>query len=130
MVNIKKIFRKDTILMSKQDIVKNVFRRMAEHTQPVCESGCRVPQSCCSPEYCLMAIEIASENWGIDLEPLRTDHPTLPFMGSKGCVIEPHFRPDCTLHVCCINSMALRPGYPKWTKKYFKLWDEINELME
>ena len=30
----------------------------------------------------------------------RTDHPRLPFLGENGCVVPPHLRPICTVHVC------------------------------
>ena len=65
-----------------------------------------------------MAIEIAAEK-GVALTP--TGHPELKLMGPNGCIAPPHLRPDCTLHVCSINSLGFDPKDPAFTKAYFKL---------
>lgn len=92
---------------------------MSELTQPLCASKCNVPQQCCSPEYCFMAIEHAKEKWGVELKP--TGHPTLPLMGPNGCTAEPHLRPICTIHVC--EKHLFNPAI---SKTYFKLREKIN----
>ncbi len=102
--------------------LEQLFQEMYELTAPECASVCRAPHSCCSPEYCDMAEERAEE-FGVEI--LRTDHPTLKFMGSSGCVVPPYLRPLCTLHTCAINSFGFKPGDPKWSAKYFKLRDKI-----
>jgi hypothetical protein len=86
---------------------------------------CRFNYSCCSPEYCQMAMDYAAETWGETLTP--TDHPRLPLMGPKGCIAPPHVRPFCTLHTCKINSMGFTNN-PAWDKQYFDLRDKITEL--
>lgn len=95
-----------------------LYQEMAELTLPKCKQ-CRVPMSCCSPEYCEAAIQIASEK-GVTLEAQHF-HPTLPLLGPTGCVAPPHLRPNCTLHVCSINSLGFDPHDRAFTKKYFRI---------
>lgn len=102
-----------------------LYKEMADITLPKCEK-CRLPLSCCSPEYCYMAIEYAPRRWGVELK--ETGHEKLPLMGENGCVAAPHLRVLCTLHVCCINSLGFDPKDPRWTERYFELREEINEL--
>ena len=108
-----------------------LYRQMYELTEPECRCSCKIPRSCCLPEYCQMAIQVAEEDWGVDLKPLQTDHPTLPFMGPEGCVVEPHLRPLCTLHTCDINSFGFKM-HPQpdveWDAKYWELREEIENL--
>jgi len=97
-----------------------------------------VPLSCCSPEYCQMAIVHAKEQWGFDLVAYVKDQwgvdvrdiepAKLPFMSDKGCVVPPHLRPNCTLHACCINSLGFKQGDTKWTDRYFAIREEIETL--
>jgi hypothetical protein len=71
-----------------------------------------------------------AEGWaaefGVKLEP--TGHTELKFMGPNGCTVPPHFRPNCTLHECSINSLGFKPRKSNWTKEYFKLRDKIMEV--
>jgi hypothetical protein len=103
-----------------------LWKDMADLTAPECAGVCKLPHSCCSPEYCDMAEEIALEA-GVVLS--RTDHPTLKYMGSTGCVVEPHWRPLCTLHTCDVNSFGFKRGDEAWTKRYFKLRERIDRAM-
>lgn len=109
-----------------QEQLKHVMRHMAEHTLPECQHTCAVPYSCCSPEYCQMAMEYALEEWGVQLQP--TGHERLPLLGEHGCIAEPHLRPLCTLHTCQINGIGIKPGDQKWTDKYFELRQQANEI--
>jgi hypothetical protein len=99
-------------------------------TLPECRQ-CRKPLSCCSAEYCELAIDYAKDVWGVILAP--TDHPNLPGMGVSGCVIPPHLRPMCTFHVCSISSLGTMKDATK-NEKYFELRSKIdvleNELTE
>lgn len=104
------------------DAEKLLWSEMAALTAPMCagigKGACRVPHSCCSPEYCDMALAYAAEVG----EPLaRTGHQTLPLMGPNGCTAAPHLRQLCTLHVCCVNSSGCNPRDAEWTKRYFSL---------
>ena len=100
---------------------------MADLTAPQCAGigpgSCKLPHSCCSPEYCEMAIERAA-TLGEVLEVQRHD-PRLPLMGPGGCVAAPHLRPLCTLHVCSINSLGFNPLDEEWTRKYSALRDKL-----
>lgn len=100
-----------------------LFQQMADLTEPKCRE-CRAPQSCCSPEYCEMAIGYAAEQ-GITLTP--TDHSRLPMMGPTGCIVAPHLRPLCTFHVCSINGLGFDPKDPAFTKKYFQIRNKIDK---
>jgi len=100
-----------------------LFEEMSVLTRPECEK-CRVPLSCCSPEYCEIAISYAAEEYQLQLK--RTDHPKLPLMGPTGCTAAPHLRPLCTLHTCKINGIGTS-GDPVWDKKYFMLREQIDE---
>lgn len=102
-----------------------LYKQMYEMTEPECRLICRCPQACCSPEYCGMA-RVCAEAEGVYLEV--TCHPTLPYMGLKGCTVPPHLRPICTVHVCSINALGFKPGDQEWTQKYFELREEIVEL--
>jgi len=103
-----------------------LWQEMSQHTLSECTHTCRLPLSCCSPEYCLMAKDYAKEEWGISLS--STGNEQLPFMGEDGCVVPPHLRPLCTLHTCQIHAIGIKPGDPQWTQKYFCLRDEIEEM--
>ena len=70
-----------------------------------------------------MAEEFSKEQ-GEQLLPAM-QHSTLKFMGAYGCVVAPHLRPLCTLHTCDINGLGFKKGDLKWTKKYFKLREQI-----
>jgi len=116
--------------MSKEDIDNQLvvlFQQMYEMTRPECDK-CRVPRSCCDAMYCGCAEEYARDEWGVDLTPLKTDHPTLPFMGPTGCVVAPHLRPLCSVHTCDINSLGFKKNDLLWTERYFRLREQIEEL--
>jgi len=108
----------------KQELVV-LYRQMADMTLPKCKA-CKIPLSCCSAEYCAMAIRVAKEDWNMELAV--TSHPTLPLMGENGCTAAPHFRPLCTLHTCAISSLGFDIADFEWTDHYFKLRAEIDDL--
>lgn len=105
-----------------------LMEQMGAMTAPICASECRVPHSCCAPEYCDLAKERMIEK-GVDVQGMETGHPTLPYMGENGCVVDPQYRILCTLHVCCIANAGFRPGHAEWTKKYFELRDKLDMLL-
>jgi len=113
--------------MSEQLI--QAYQEMADLTAPVCAGQgnipCRLPHTCCSPEYCAMTMDIALAEWGVVLKP--TGHKTLPLMGENGCIAAPHLRPLCTYHTCAINGIG-RTRDPEWDKKYFALRTKIDTL--
>lgn len=103
-----------------------LYQEMATLTLPECRDSCRVPYSCCSPEYCHIAAQIAKEEWDTELTP--TGHPKLPFMGETGCIVPPHMRPMCTNHTCAVNGLGFKPGDMAWTKKYFQIREQIERI--
>lgn len=102
--------------------LKELYKEIAEHTKPKCSNTCNLPQSCCSPEYCEMAMDIAAKEYNILLK--RTDNPRLPLMGINGCVAEPYLRPLCSVHIC--EGTLFRSG-PAFMEKYFDIREKINE---
>lgn len=105
-----------------------LYKRMSDITAPECAAVCKLPHSCCSPEYCEATIEDAAHKWGTTL--VRTDHPTLPLMGPDGCTAAPHLRPLCTFHTCEINGAGFKRNDPGdvWTTEYFKVREQIEAL--
>ena len=102
-----------------------LYQAMYKLTEPECSCSCKVPRSCCSPEYCEMTISHAKERWGVEL--VMTDHPRLKLMGATGCIADPHLRPLCTLHTCDISSLGFKPGDRDWDRRYWFLRDQIND---
>ncbi len=98
-----------------------LYQKMADLTRPKC-GECRVPLSCCDSMYCDLATDEAKRQ-GVELK--ETGHPELKYMGPTGCVVPPHIRKLCTLHLCSINSLGFQPEDPRFTKQYFKLREEI-----
>lgn len=117
--------------MSLNEQLISLYQQLYEHTRPECALSCRVPLSCCSPEYCDLAALIAKEQWNVDLSALQQQDSGLKFMGAKGCVVPPHLRPHCTMHTCDINGFGfkMRPAPDEnWTQRYFDLRSQIEEL--
>lgn len=103
-----------------------LYQQMYELTEPEC-AKCRASRSCCSPEYCQLAMQRAAE-FGVTLTP--TGHDRLPLMGKAGCIAPPHLRPLCTLHTCDMSGLGFKRDDPlgEWTDKYFELRNEIDEF--
>lgn len=100
------------------------YQELAQLTAPKCRSGCAVGWSCCDSSYCYAAEEHA-RYWGVKL--VKTANSQVPFLGRHGCVVSPHLRPMCTMHVCSINGLGFDPD-PIFTRRYFALRDIINTL--
>lgn len=113
-------------IKTRRKLIKN-FAELHKMTEPLCSHECLVPRSCCSPEYCNMAVDHA-ELYNVDLNNVNTCHITLRFMGPNGCVIAPHLRPLCTFHVCSINAIgkARSPNFDN--DRYFELRNECEDL--
>lgn len=96
---------------------------MYEMTNAECKK-CKVPFSCCSSEYCEQADDYSQEQ-GVILQ--KTDHPTLPFMGPKGCIVPPHLRPTCTIYTCDMASLGFHKTDPDWTDSYWELRGKLSD---
>ena len=74
-----------------------LYREMAEMTLPVCMERCPQAGGCCQPRYCDLASQRAGQ---LGLRLSAGTHPRLPYMGPTGCLVPPHLRPLCSVHVC------------------------------
>ena len=100
--------------------LKTLYEQMVNLTKPKC-GKCNVPHGCCSREHYEEVKSYAKKEYDILLEP--TIHPTLPFMGTNGCIVEPYLRPICSVHVCekwYMTDLEFR-------EKYFDLREQICE---
>ena len=108
------------------------WEKMAALTSRICERGedeCSKfkdrPFRCCDRKYCEMAQEFAKAK-GIDLQ--ATGNPELPYMSDSGCIVPPHLRPICTIHVCTVSWAAkshIEHSEEK-TREYFRLRNELD----
>lgn len=109
------------------------YGAIAVLTGPLCAAGkdeCAKysgnPHRCCEKKYC----EIAAENGraqGVELVPVGE---AIPFLGPHGCIVPPHLRPICAVHVCTISyaDKSHIEHDPEKTKRYFELRRQIGEL--
>lgn len=111
----------------KRGILTVLMKEMADLTLPECRDVCRKPLSCCDEMYCEIAKHYARRNYGVDIEP--TNHPILPFMSENGCVVEPHMRPMCAVHVCSIQSLGQKPADVEFNEQYFTLRYRLDDLL-
>jgi len=100
--------------------LKALYEEIAALTKPKC-GQCRVPHGCCNKHQCELTERYAAE-MGVMLQ--RTDHPDLPFLGKDGCVVPPHHRPICSVHVCENHIWSSE----EFHDKYFQLRDAICQL--
>ena len=106
----------------KEEIIR-VSAELAAFTNILCQDGCN-PQakwSCCHATFCKVAMDYASEFWGVELA--TTDNPELPLCGPYGCIAPPHLRPICTANLC--DKLAY---HPENHDRYFELRDQLSEL--
>lgn len=74
-------------------------------------------------------VAYARKHYGLELE--HDPHRRLPLLGEHGCTAEPHLRPVCALHACCIAGMGYKTRgehADQWTKRYFELREQIEEI--
>jgi hypothetical protein len=106
---------------------QKLWAEMASLTMEKCKQHCHALGSCCDPLYCDEARRYAQQQ-GIVLKEIGNE---IPFLTAGGvCVVPPYLRPICTVHQCKIASLGLDPKDPKWTKRYFQLREQLNELVE
>ena len=99
-----------------------LYQDLYEHTFNDCQKVCD-RQDCCDTVACLATENYAREQYGVILE--RTEHATLPFMGSHGCTVPPHLRPICTEFSCRRLAYGGKPGIDEWAEKYYELRRQI-----
>jgi|SRR5882724_12834375 len=114
------------------DLLPILYQRIANLTSPSCQNGTAEcakfvgsKYRCCERKYCELARRFAKEKYNIDLRD--TGNPDLPFMGENGCIVAPHLRPICTLHLCSISwaDKSHVNQNEEQTKAYFKMREEI-----
>jgi len=93
--------------------MEKMWQEMADLTFAKCKQTCHKLGSCCSDEYCDMAVEF--------MQKAGEKVPDKPFVKDGSCTIAPHFRPLCAIHQCKISNIGEDFEDKKWTKKYFKL---------
>lgn len=101
-----------------------LYREIHELTHSACltcpNAAASLPNRCCDPMACENARKWAALK-GVTLQP--TGHPTLPFMGADGCVVDITLKPLCALHVC--------PECPlHGDARYLELVQRITQLEE
>src|SRR3990172_9470695 len=110
----------------KRETLVDLWTQMAALTVRKCAACKPRPYSCCSREYCEMARAITKDEYNMTLTDLPRGR--LPFLSATGCIVPPHMRPLCTLHVCSINALGFDLRDPNFTDEYFKLREAISEL--
>ena len=106
--------------MKPSDDLITSFKEVADMTAPKCAS-CRAPFACCSKEQCEDTKNFAETYFDVVLEETGGK---LPFLGDKGCVVPPHFRPLCSVHVC-----EMHFSDPDWTDKYMAAREKAEEAL-
>lgn len=112
----------------KMPLLEDLYQQMYEltHNHCGCEGTGQYGCGCCATFHCLKAQEFARNHYDIELQ--STGHPVM-FMGEHGCIVNPHLRPHCTLHACCISWGPGRfPCDPGRTMQYFDLRKRIETL--
>lgn len=94
--------------------LRQLYAEIARITREKC-GVCLAPYGCCAPDACEM-VEAAAYEDCIELPP-KTGHPMVPFMGAKGCILEPYQRPICAIHTCERHLW----GDPAFRVQYFEL---------
>ncbi len=102
--------------------LESLYQEMYELTNNDCGCDYSKPYRCCEAQYCNIAKKFAKDKYSIELLPINNE---MPFMGALGCIVEPHLRPLCTMHACCITYKEGKFPDSNKTKEYFYLRDLI-----
>lgn len=101
--------------MGNREGLVRLYAEMAALTRQQCGQCLTY---CCNDYYCEQTAKYAT-SMGVTLQ--RTDHPKIPFLGPDGCIVPPHLRPICSVHIC--EKLLWKDR--QFSKKYFKLRDRI-----
>jgi hypothetical protein len=116
------------------DVLPILYQKIADLTTPSCCNGTAEcakfagnKYRCCERKYCDLAARFAKEKYGIELQ--ATGNPDLPFMGETGCVVPPHLRPICAMHVCSVSwaPKSHVEGSSEKLREYMELRKQIDE---
>jgi hypothetical protein len=104
-----------------QDLI-DTFAELAAHTLPACGT-CRSPFACCTGAQCEAARDTAKDLFDEDLP--QGEGP-IPFLAEGGCILPPHIRPICAVHVCERHLAAETP----FARTYHDLRERAGDLLE
>lgn len=94
----------------------NALRAVAALTNAkcgTCKAEGHKKTRCCDKVFCDV-VAAGLERAGMPaIAP--TGHPTIPFMGEKGCVVPPELRPGCSGYVCR-EHLSDRTFRRRWAK--------------
>jgi hypothetical protein len=99
---------------------KNTLCKVAKLTEPYCKQ-CSSPNQyrCCDRFFCSLAT-ITMKNLGVE-PPKETGNAIAPYMGDRGCVVSPEYRPICSGFVCgahLVKDRKLRREWARLNRKF------------
>lgn len=103
-----------------KETTKNAFAKLSALTCTRCQE-CKSDDTyrCCDKLFCEMVDK------SLKMQMIKAERPNvggIPFMGEKGCTIEPHLRPMCSAYVCPSH---LRDR--SFSREYERIIDKINK---
>lgn len=113
----------------------NNLRKLQEFTGKLCAScPSATANRCCDTEFC-KAVEQGLQSIGKEIP--KTTHPTLQYMGEKGCVVPAELRPGCSGFLCNshLTDRKVRKQYDHLHTKFMndpavmKLMDIANKYL-
>ena len=105
---------------------QKLWQEMAELTFAKCKEHCHDLGSCCTVGDCGITEDYAKSQ-GVVLKRVG-DAGEIPFLKDGKCSVPPHLRPNCSLHQCKIASLGFDLKDPEWTKKYFRLRKQLDNM--
>jgi len=106
---------------------QKLWQQMADLTFEKCKEHCHQLGSCCTEADCEITRSYAGKQGEMLLPVLDSK---IPFLKDSKCTVPPHLRPCCSLHQCKIASIGFDAKDPAWTKKYFRLREQLNRMTE
>lgn len=109
--------------------VCNSIRRIQALTAEKCQTCPGVGEfRCCDAVFC-RGVEAGLRAIGVSIP--RTEHPTIPFMGPKGCVVPAEYRPGCSGYVCPSQLQGDRTFRREWRRLHERYWEdpEVTKMM-
>ena len=113
-----------------KESAKNALCKVQQLTAAACQKCVTdEPYRCCSTEFC-QAVEAGLKAVGKEFP--KTSHPTLQYMGEKGCMVPPELRPGCSGYVCISvleKDRNFRREYERLHKK-FQEDETVDKMLE
>ena len=100
-----------------KEATKNQLCKIQKLTSAACKKD---GFDCCSKFFCKVSeLEMKALGFHVD----KTDNKDIPYMGPKGCVIPPEYRPGCTMYVCP-NHLKDRTFRREWDRHRQKIFSD------